>query len=84
MQLGKEKSITLTEIDLIYLTGVLEEGFYSKEMVHDHIKNKPESPVHVNIEPFPKLIPAIKNGQKYVRSEPNETTSDNLLKLPRV
>lgn len=83
MQFGKEKSSTLTEIDSIYLTGVSKDGYYSKEKVHDFIRNNSESPVHVNISPFPKLIAAIKNGQKYVRSEPNETTSDNLLKLPR-
>jgi len=29
-------------------------------------------------------FPAISaNGEKYVRSEPNDTPSDNLLKLPR-
>ncbi|NSV52654.1 DUF3892 domain-containing protein, partial [Enterococcus faecalis] len=33
--------------------------------------------------PYPKLIPAMRNGQRYVRSEPNDTPNDNLLKLPR-
>lgn len=81
---GKQYSNSLTEIESIYLTGVSEEGFYKKENVHDFIVKNPESPIHVNIEPYPKLIAAIKNGQKYVRSAPNETTEDNLLKLPRV
>lgn len=81
---GKQYSNLLTEIESIYLTGVSEDNFYKKEDVHDFIVNNPGHPIHVNIAPYPKLIAAIKNGQKYVRSAPNETTEDNLLKLPRV
>nr|WP_296488697.1 DUF3892 domain-containing protein [uncultured Acetatifactor sp.] len=33
---------------------------------------------------YPNLCPALSsNGEKYVRSEPNDTPNDNLLKLPR-
>lgn len=84
MHSGQEQSNSLTEIESIYLTGLSEDGFYKKEKVHDFIVKNPEHPIHVNIEPNPKLIAAIKNGQKYVRSAPNETPDDNLLKLPRV
>lgn len=84
MHSGKQQSNSVTEIESIYLIGVSEEGFYKKEDIHDFIVKNPEDPIYVNIEPNPKLIAAIKNGQKYVRSEPNETPEDNLLKLPRV
>lgn len=84
MHSGKEQSNSLTEIESIYLTGVNKDGFYKKENVHDFIVKNPKNPIYVNIEPNPKLIAAIINGRKYVRSEPNETPEDNLLKLPRV
>nr|WP_296463230.1 DUF3892 domain-containing protein [uncultured Acetatifactor sp.] len=36
------------------------------------------------MNPYPNLYPALSsNGEKYVRSEPNDTPNDNLLKLPR-
>lgn len=84
MHNGRQQSNSLTEIESIYLTGLNEDGFYKKEDVHDFIVKYPEHPIYVNIEPHPKLIAAIKNSQKYVRSAPNETPDDNLLKLPRV
>ena len=35
--------------------------------------------------PYPDLIPVVSSkGEKYVRSEPNDTPRDNLLRLPRV
>ncbi|PAV31048.1 hypothetical protein CIL05_03260 [Virgibacillus profundi] len=83
MKAGKEKSDLLTEIDSIFLKGVKEDNFYKKENVHDFIIDYPESPIEVDIHPYPKLIPVVSNGQKYVRSEANETPNDNLLKLPR-
>ena len=40
--------------------------------------------IYVNISPYPDLVPALSsNYEKYVRSEPNDTPSDNLLRLPR-
>lgn len=82
MYSGQQDSNSLTEIEFIYLTGVNEERFYKKESVHDFIVENPESPIHVDIAPYPILIAAIKNTQKYVRSESNDTPNDNLLKLP--
>ncbi|MFG6361013.1 MAG: DUF3892 domain-containing protein [Akkermansia muciniphila] len=72
------------EIDQIYLVGVNHEGFYDKTLVHDFVKKG--NIVHVDISPhYPKLIDAISSrGEKYVRSEPNDTPNDNLLRLPRV
>lgn len=72
------------EIAKIYLTGVKEDGFYTKEAVHDFVQKG--NTVCVNIGPhYPKLIAATSSrGEKYVKSEPNDTPYDNLLKLPRV
>ena len=57
------------EISTIYLVGV-QNGYI----------------IQVNISPhYPKLIAAISSeGEKYVRSEPNDTVQDNLLRLPQI
>ena len=60
---------------------VKKPAYYSKESIYDFIKGG--NTVDVNIPPYPKLILAMRNGQRYVRSEPNDTPNDNLLKLPR-
>ena len=53
------------------------------DTINDHLKSHPNS-IYVDISPYPDLIPALSsNYEKYVRSEPNDTPSDNLLKLPR-
>ena len=85
MKYGCGGSKKLVEIDSIYLTGCSQERFYKKEVVHDEVKAHPGS-IQVNIFPYPDIVPAISpapNYEKYVRSEPNDTTSDNLLSLPR-
>jgi len=47
------------------------------------VTNFPRS-IQVNRYPYPDLIPAMsKYYEKYVRSEPNDTENDNLLKLPK-
>lgn len=85
MHTGKEESYEVTEIESIYLTGVKSEKFYKKENVYDFIEKNPNNPICVDISPNPKLVAAkTKNGEKYVRSAPNDTPEDNLLKLPRV
>lgn len=72
----------LQEIDEIYLTGVSDEGWHKKAIVHDFINSGHE--VNVDIFPYPKLIAVVsKNYEKYVRSSPNGSTQDNLLNLPR-
>jgi hypothetical protein len=83
MNIGCQNSSYLTDIDTIYLEGTDNDKFYKKAIVHDYVKKTPNS-IKVNIPPFPYLIPAIStNGEKYVRSEPNDSVHDNLLKLPR-
>ncbi|MGG5342308.1 DUF3892 domain-containing protein [Enterococcus sp. AZ192] len=81
---GMSNSNSVTEIKSIYLIGVKEEGFFSKESIYDFLKKNPNSHIEVAISPYPKLIPATNGIQKYVRSEPNDTPNDNLLKLPRI
>jgi hypothetical protein len=84
MKRGCGQSYNLVEIDEIYVTGCECEGFYKKAVLHDHLKTSPGS-IQVDLSPFPNLIPEIStNGEKYVRSEPNATLLDNLLRLPRV
>lgn len=72
------------EISTIYLVGVQNERFYAKEVVYDLVKQG--YIIQVNINPhYPKLIAAISSeGEKYVRSEPNDTVQDNLLRLPQI
>lgn len=84
MHSGMERSNSVLEIKEIYLTGVDKEGFYYKERVHDFIVKNPNSPIKVDIPPYPKLIAVTRGDQKYVRSESNVSEHDNLLKLPRV
>lgn len=76
-------SNNLLEIDQIYLEGCTENGYYYKEAVHNFLKEHPNS-IEVNLFPYPDLQPAIsQNGEKYVRSEANNSLRDNLLMLPR-
>ena len=83
MKPGCGNSNYLDEIDMIYITGCNNEGFFPKATLHDYLKKNPRS-IEVNIYPYPDLQPMVSvNGEKYVRSEPDSTGLDNLLKLPR-
>lgn len=55
----------------------------SKAIVYDMVKESPGS-IKVDRYPYPDLIP-VKSiyNEKYVRSEPNDTVNDNLLKLTK-
>ena len=76
-------SMNLTEIEEIYITGNALNGYYKKEYLYTYLQMYPDS-IKVNIYPYPNLVPAqSKYGEKYVRSQPNDTQTDNLLKLPR-
>jgi len=85
MQQGCANSNNTQEIAEIYVDGCNNPGFFPKATLHDHLITNPNS-IRVNISPnYPYLIPATSsNNVKYVRSEPNDTPHDNLLKLPRV
>lgn len=83
MRYGCQYSDDVLEIDSIYITGCNNPGYFKKEIIHDYLKNHPNS-IQVDRYPYPYLVPATSgNGEKYVRSEPNDSTKDNLLKLPR-
>lgn len=83
MKPGCSNSYRTTEIDQIYIEGCMTPGFYYKSTIHDYLKENPNS-IQVKIHPYPNLIPALSSrNEKYVRSEPNDTSNDNLLKLPR-
>ena len=83
MKNGCQNSSTTTEISEIYITGCPNPGYFSKSYLYDYLKTNPGT-IKVNLYPYPNLIPALSNtGEKYVRSEANDTPSDNLLKLPR-
>lgn len=83
MKNGCEKSYKTTEISEIYVEGCNNPGYFAKSTLYDYLKKNPAS-IQVNIYPYPNLIPALSSyDEKYVRSEPNDTPNDNLLKLPR-
>lgn len=84
MQQGCANSNNTQEIAEIYIDGCNNPGFFQKATLHEHLIKNPNS-IKVNISPYPSLVPATSSrGEKYVRSEPNDTQYDNLLKLPRV
>lgn len=84
MQAGCSHSNNTQEIAEIYIDGCNNPGFFPKSTLHDYIIKNPNS-IKVNLSPYPFLVPATSSrGEKYVRSEPNDTPNDNLLKLPRV
>lgn len=84
MQAGCAYSNNTQEIAEIYLDGCDNPGFFPKATLHDYLNKNPNS-IKVYIAPYPYVVPATSSrGEKYVRSEPNDTPNDNLLKLPRV
>ena len=61
-----------------------KRGFAKKSEVYDYLNQNPRT-IQVAIAPYPYVIPALSAyGEKYVRSEANGTSRDNLLNLPRV
>lgn len=73
----------LLEIDSIYLRGSYLNSWYKKEAVYDLVKSG--NKIFVNIAPYPQLVTVQStNGEKYVRSTPNDNVTDNLLKLQTV
>lgn len=85
-QSSQESEWTWKSVDQIYLnsddSSVLS-GWHSKAYVYDLIKNKGKI-VKVYISPYPKLIPEIYDGStKFVRSENDDTSTDNLVQLGR-
>lgn len=83
MKNGCKNSCNVQEIAEIYVDGCNNPGYFKKSSLHDYLKKNPGN-IKVYIFPYPDLVPALSSyGEKYVRSEPNDTVRDNLLKLPR-
>ena len=69
------------EIDEIYLTDCVKDGYFKKEDIHDYLVRHPQS-IRVGRAPYPFLYPIVsKSGKKCVRSQPDGTHGDNLLEL---
>ena len=84
MKPGCYHSKNLMEIDQLYIEGCQNPSYYKKSIIYDYVKKHPGS-IKVNRYPYPTVIGAISvNGEKYVRSSPNDYTHDNLLDLPRI
>lgn len=84
MMPGCGNSNNAQEIDQIYVAGNGWNDFYPKGQLHDYLKRTPGT-ICVDIYPYPELLPATSSrGEKYVRSESNDSPYDNLLRLPRV
>ena len=80
MKKNCDYSYNLLEIDEIYLSN---NGWYKKEVIHNHVKTNPGS-IKVGSNYGPNVIPVVSvNGEKYVKSSPNDSVKDNLLYLPR-
>ena len=83
MKLGCMYSNSVLEIDEIYISGCSNPGWFKKSIIYDYLVKYPNS-IQVNKYPYPNLIPAKSyNGEKYVKSNPNNSEMDNLLNLPR-
>lgn len=81
MNYGYYNSRYPEDIDQIYIH---EHGWYKKKVLHGYLKENPKTIV-VNIPPYPPLIPAVsRNGEEYVRSNPDIYKHDDLMDLPKV
>ena len=81
MKQSCEYSMNICDIDSIYIDTI--NAYWKKAQVHDFLNLWPKS-IQVNIVSYPSLIPVISStGEKYVRSEANNTIIDNLWELPR-
>ena len=81
MKSGRMDSDDLLEIDEIYIDQW--SCYHTKEYIHDYVEANPKT-IAVDISPYRTLIPEIIfRGEKYVRSNPDSTSQDDLLRLPK-
>ena len=79
---SSNSSNSLLEIDSIYIDELCK--LIKKEELYDKIEYE-NWKVNVDIGPYyPKVEGVIINGEKYVKSVPNDRNVDNLLCLPKV
>lgn len=83
MNYGYANSYNCVDINSVYIVGDGFYGYQTKGYIYDYLKAHPNSiRVDRGVEPY--VVPALSSkNEKYVRSEPNDTASDNLLALPR-
>lgn len=82
MMKSSNSSNSLLEIDSIYIDELCK--LIKKEELYDKIEYE-NWKVNVDIGPYyPKVEGVIINGEKYVKSVPNDSNVDNLLCLPKV
>lgn len=80
----KDDLLEIYQIFLDYGSSSENSKWYTREAIHNWLNDSKDNEVKVNISPYPKLIPAVSpNGDKYVKSEPDQYKKDNLLRLPR-
>lgn len=83
MKPGCSNSYKCVEIDTIYIEGANPVTYYKKAEIYDYLQSNPKSiKVKDSTGPYLQGVVSV-NYEKYVRSEPNDTTKDNLLALPR-
>ena len=83
MKKGRENFNSLLEIDEVYLKYNNKGEWYKKEALYDYLMEHPKT-IKVGQVNGPYMIPAISvNGEKYVKSSPNDTKEYNLLRLPK-
>ena len=65
------------------ITKIRTDSFheYTRKQAHDKVKAAPGSIVVEGGGETAPLIPAERNGKEYVRTRPDDTTADNLLKV---
>ena len=69
--------------DCCSITKIKTDGWrvYTRAEAHDKVTASPGSIVVEGGGETAPLIPAIREGSKYVRTRPDDTTADNLLKV---
>ena len=65
------------------ITGIRTDGWrrYTREQAHEQVKGCPGSILVISGGSTVDVIAAEREGLKYVRTAPDDTTADNLLKV---
>lgn len=84
MKYGCKNSNNVLEIDQILLQDYGTSTWYKKETLYEYLMRYPHT-IKVKDIYGPYVVPAISSyGEKYVKSSPNYSKTDNLLNLPRI
>ena len=80
----KDNLLEISEIYLEDRVNSANSNWYTRENIHNWLKDNNDTGAKVDISPFPNLVHATSiNGDKYVKSEPDKYQKDNLLNVPR-